>query len=179
MKITGDMFMPYKTLIADGYVKFVTYRFEAIVKALPNQRLSAIKIRAVNRDLEQDWALVRNYVTETVTNGQVVGCTLNVEAVQRMAVKTAQESIDDLVAKLDGKLGDHLVSVDVKRAQGDGFLLLSGELENGSTVVVEQNKILNVSSKGMLYHQWPARIKVNGKPVSEAAFKKLLTAQPG
>lgn len=179
MKITNDLFDPYKTLIADGYVRFITYRFEAIVKALPGQRLSALKIRAVNRNLEQDWVLVRNYVKETVTNGQVVGCTLNVEAVQRMALKTAQESIDDLVAKLDGKLGDHLVSVDVKRAQGDGFLLLSGELENGSTVVVEQNKILNVSSKGVLYHQWPARIKVDGKPVSEAAFKKLLTTQPG
>lgn len=179
MKITDDMFDPYKTLIADGYVKNLTYRFEAIVRALPNQRLSAIKIRAVNRNLEQDWLLVRNYVKETVTNGQVTGYVLNMESVQRMAVKTAQESIEALVAKLDGKLGDHLVSVDVKRAQGDGFLLLLGELADGSRVLVEQNMILNVSSKGTLFHQWPARIKVNGKPVSEAAFKKLLTTQPG
>lgn len=36
-----------------------------------------------------------------------------------------------------------------------------------------QDRIFNVISKGTLYNQWPARIYIDGKRISEAAYKRL------
>lgn len=61
----------------------------------------------------------------------------------------------------------------VKDMSGATFLL-TGEL-NGKKVGIRQSIIINSSVHGKLFNQFPARITVGGKAMSEADYKKEMT----
>lgn len=93
-------------------------------------------------------------------------------ALERRATDYADASVDGFTAKLERKLGD-LTDVELKYVSaGRGEFVITGKLGDRK-VRVEQNVTFNVSPKGTLFNQWPARIYVDGKFTSEAAFKKL------
>lgn len=86
----------------------------------------------------------------------------------------ADQEIAGAVQKLDAKIGD-VTSVRVLEAtDGLAWFTVSAELPDGRLVRVYQTQILNVSSKGKLFNQWPTTMYVNGKKTSEAAYKKTL-----
>lgn len=71
--------------------------------------------------------------------------------------------------KMVSKLGS-LDSVDIKYMQG-GNLILTGN--RGSIEIrIDQQRIFKTSSLGTPFHQWPARIYVNGKFTTEREYKK-------
>lgn len=98
---------------------------------------------------------------------------LNVAAVEKLSARLAEDAIESMILKLISKLGRlekaTLLSVDVNT----GCMQFFGSID-GNNVFLEQARIINCSSKGKLFHQWPARITLNGEKVSEAAFKKLV-----
>ena len=98
---------------------------------------------------------------------------LNVAAVEKLSTRLAEDAIESMILKLIAKLGRleeaTLLSVNVNT----GWMQFSGSVD-GKKVFLEQSRIINCSSKGKLFHQWPARITLEGKKVSEAAFKKLV-----
>jgi len=74
--------------------------------------------------------------------------------------------------KLQSKIGV-LEKVDVSPPSSSGDIVVTGShAEN--TVRVNQHRILNISSQGTLFHQFPALIYVNGKFMSEADYKRLV-----
>jgi hypothetical protein len=88
------------------------------------------------------------------------------------AAAWAKAEVEAAAAKLIAKVGD-LKHVKIVGAPERGSFILVGHHPNYAPVRVEQSRVLNVSSKGKLFNQWPARIYVDNKPVSEAAFKQI------
>jgi hypothetical protein len=70
-----------------------------------------------------------------------------------------------IMAKTEG-----LANVEIAYVSGTGYVI-KGE-KAGRKVSIEQSMIMNVSSRGTLFNQFPARIYVDGKFTSEAKFKK-------
>jgi hypothetical protein len=93
---------------------------------------------------------------------------------EEQLAKSAAHYADAVAAewelKIRGKLGE-MDNATVERMDGCRFFLHGAKA--GKAIRIEQTMILNVSSKGTLFNQFPARIYVNGKFTSEAAFKKM------
>jgi hypothetical protein len=96
--------------------------------------------------------------------------TLNADKVAFMANKLAEAFADDVLAKVNAKVGE-LAEGKAVHVSGADFLITGKK--GDSKVVIEQNQIINVSSKGKLFNQYPARIYVDGKFTSAAKFAKI------
>jgi hypothetical protein len=59
----------------------------------------------------------------------------------------------------------------VRALDGARFRIVG--IKNDRSICIEQDRIVNVSPKGTLFNQFPARIYVNGKFTSAAAYAKL------
>lgn len=94
----------------------------------------------------------------------------DVERIERFAQQNAEDVVEGFVRKLESKLGD-LDTVEMSRTDGARFTL-TGTL-GGRRVRVEQQVVFKASSRGKLYHQFPARIYVDGQFTPEADFKAL------
>lgn len=95
---------------------------------------------------------------------------LSEERLARFAAVLADEMADEVLAKVDAKVGE-LVDAEVIRVRGADFRILGTKKE--SRVMIEQQQILNVSSRGKLFNQFPSRIYVNGKFTPAAKFAKI------
>lgn len=92
-------------------------------------------------------------------------------AVAKAAAEYGEQTIGQMIVKLEGKTGG-LTEVEVA-AISPGALEVTLRGKRGADVVtIEQRKILNMSSHGTLFNQYPALIYVNGKKTSEAAYKR-------
>lgn len=90
--------------------------------------------------------------------------------IERDSLIYAQEQVDAFKFKLNQKLAN-LTDIENLRIDGSNFRFAGSLGEN--KVMVEQTTVLKCSNKGTLFNQWPCRIYVNGKFMSEAAFKKI------
>lgn len=72
--------------------------------------------------------------------------------------------------KTNQKLGDLQSPVLVK--DRDGYVHVKGE-RDGKKVELVQQRIINVSPLGKLFHQFPSRIYLDGKFMTEEAYAKL------
>ena len=88
----------------------------------------------------------------------------------RFANSCAQEMADEVLAKVDSKVGE-LTDAIVHRVGGANFQIAG--IKGDRKVFIEQTQILNVSSKGKLFNQFPSRIYVDGKFTSAANFAKI------
>ena len=89
---------------------------------------------------------------------------------EKAAEAYAVETVDAIVCKVLSKVGE-LEDAELKDVFAGRFVL-TGKRGDRS-VVIRQTRILNVSSKGKLFHQWPSRIMVDGKRMSAKAFGEL------
>jgi hypothetical protein len=116
------------------------------------------------------WSETVRPCTDRSTNRPGAEHTLNADKVALMANKLAEAFADDVLAKVNAKTGELTEGV-ARYVSGANFLITGKKGEN--TVSIEQNQIINVSSKGKLFNQFPARIYVNGKFISAAKFAKI------
>lgn len=93
------------------------------------------------------------------------------DRLQQAGDEYANAVVAEFIGKLAKKLGA-LTEVKVLRANSNGTFVIVGNLADRE-VSIEQQKVCKVSTKGLFFHQWPARIYVDGKFTPEAAFKKL------
>mgnify|MGYP005850691339 CR=1 FL=1 len=98
------------------------------------------------------------------------GVAVNPAQLARLAAAYAQDTLASWAAKIEAKLGD-LDNARLVRGAGADFTL-SGERE-GRRVVIEQQMIVNVSPRGLLFNQYPARIYVDGKFTSAKAYAEM------
>ena len=98
------------------------------------------------------------------------GYTLNPDKV----AKFADRQVTDMLASWEAKLVAKLAELDNAEAvrQHSGVAFIVTGTKAGKPVSIEQSMIVNVSSKGLLFNQFPARIYVAGKFTSEAAYKR-------
>lgn len=80
----------------------------------------------------------------------------------------AEASALELAQKVIAKV-EELTDVEVVRLEGYTFTI-NGK-RNGQQVAIIQNMILNCSSRGILFNQFPAHIYINGKRISENKYK--------
>lgn len=113
-----------------------------------------------------DSKVYENTLRPLLSNGA-----LNPNAVKAAAEKYADMVEESMKDKIMVKAGD-LQNPQVQALNGFTFVI-TGEY-NGQKVSIEQTMILNVSSLGTLFNQFPARIYVDGKFKSEAAYKKMM-----
>lgn len=97
----------------------------------------------------------------------------NPAKIEKFCQEAAESNVQSYVAKLEKKLGDmeDVAIIDVR----DGSFTITGRLGN-SKVVVNQTIVMKFSNRGTPYHQFPARIYVDGKFTPEKNFKKMAAA---
>lgn len=123
-----------------------------------------------SRDVHVFKATVSRFLSSETEAGRVVRYTLNDAKLAAYAAEVATATVEEWAGKIEAKLGD-LDAVIVRNLHANDFLIVG--TRDGRKVTIEQNMILNVSSRGILFNQWPARIYVDGKFVSEAKYRKL------
>lgn len=96
---------------------------------------------------------------------------LSESLLDRFANARAQEMADEVLAKVDSKVGE-LTDVIVHRV-GIGANFQIAGVKGDRKVWIEQTQIINFSSKGKLFNQFPSRIYVDGKFTSAANFAKI------
>jgi len=116
--------------------------------------------------IEREKSTSGNYISDP----KVLG--LDEARLEKFSTEHAEGQIASFTMKLNKKLVDltdvKLTSIDCGRFE----FTISGKLGDRK-VFVEQQVVFKVSNKGTPFCQWPARIYVDGKFTSEAAFKKL------
>lgn len=136
------------------------------------------------RGISNDWTFARVWTgtlsAVATTNGaRVVDdlvWSLDESRLAAFVTKWADDEIEAAVAKLDAKIAG-VVDVEVVSASGGAaWFVVVGKLADGRAVRVEQDQIVNVSKLGKLFNQWPARIYLDGKKTSEAAFARMVRA---
>jgi hypothetical protein len=145
-----------------SYTALVTDRFNRMVAQLG----------ADLKNVYNDWTWARTF-RETIApncrrdeSGQYK---LNPVLLAAVAEAYAGMTVANWEAKIQAKMGE-LDAAAVHHISGHTFRITGAR--GADSISIEQNMILNVSPKGKLFNQWPARIYVNGKFTSEAKFKK-------
>lgn len=87
-----------------------------------------------------------------------------------IARRHAEAAADEVIAKVTAKVGE-LKNGELAYLGGASFRINGNK--GAHKVLIEQSQIINVSSKGHLFNQWPARIYVDGKLTAAAAFGKI------
>jgi hypothetical protein len=108
--------------------------------------------------------------TERLGNKLTDPIVLNDERVDRFSLKQAELFAEDLIAKINNKAGE-LTNGKAIRVSGANFVITGKK--GDKQVTIEQNQIINVSVKGKLFNQYPARIYVDGKFTSASKFSKM------
>lgn len=171
----------------DALIPSIAENFESVVASLLTDILTKHgsetrgKISALFNYRGHDAAVWRQFRTYTdVVDAQGNKSTkvraegdkyvINYDRLKNAAVKYAQFQVEKFKYKLAKKLED-LENISNLKINGSKFSF-DATLDEYN-VRVEQTTVLKSSSKGKLFNQWPCRIYVDGKFISEAKFKKL------
>ena len=117
------------------------------------------------------WSLTVRPCTKRLGDRMSDEIVLCEDKMNKYAQEQAELFADELIAKVNVKAGE-LTDSKVLRVSGANFRITGG-MKGDKKVMIEQNQIINVSVKGKLFNQFPARIYVDGKFYSAAAFKKI------
>lgn len=91
---------------------------------------------------------------------------------QEKAQKHAQASVDQWKHKIISKL-ENIDNIDVAKLDGVCGFYITGD-RDGRSIEINQRMIINCRySTGTVFNQFPSRIYVDGKSVSENKYKKL------
>lgn len=142
---------------------------ERMVKRWGDDPSSSIPNDKLHAHARQAWRELR-----AVSYRSPQGWVVNQAAAERLAAAEATATMDELFTKLTGKVGElHGV-----KAWGSGHeqFTIRGTMADGRTVQISQRMIVNTSSLGKVFNQFPARIYVDGQQVSERQYQRALDA---
>jgi len=160
----------YRPVLEAQYIRTVTNVYERMRKDL------GINLDNVYNDAR--WcrtfnSMVRNNVTALQYEAGAPKRVIKEKALDTAKLSTnasnySAEIVEAWASKIVSKLGS-LDYVQVRRLDGCSFCI-TGEVR-GHSVVLNQQIIINVSNRGTLFNQFPSRIYVDGKFMSEADYK--------
>lgn len=165
--------------IAEDYKRFVTFLFEKYVSQFgvglekiynSNQYRTFRMVVAPNTTCAQVAPAKFDAATATYTPA-AHAYTLNSAKLEENAAKYAKAQVAAWENKIQAKMGElEAAEVNYFDANG-GYFTITG-VRAGKKVAINQTRILKSSCRGLLFHQFPARIYVEGKFMSEAAYKR-------
>lgn len=112
---------------------------------------------------------IRNFTTFNRTKDSTT-VIINFEKLEVEAIKYADYTIAEWIVKIKSKVG-LLESATIENMNNCTFKI-SGN-KNDSKVEIIQDMIINYSKYNKPFNQFPARIYINNKAISEAKFKKI------
>jgi hypothetical protein len=156
----ADALAAHKPALAQYYAARVERRFANLV-----QRFGSGLRGVYSSDAATLWQSIAGLARRV--NGVVV---LDAERVAAAAAEFADATVAAWEGKIQSKLGE-LEEASVSHLDGYRFLICG--LKAGRKVRIEQDMILNFSSKGTPFNQFPARIYVDGKFTPAAKYAAL------
>jgi hypothetical protein len=164
--------------IAEEYKEWVTKvffsmtaRFGADLKQLHNSREGRTFSCVVARNVDHLEVEKQSFNEVTkVYRPQQFAYFLNPTRLEKNAAEYAQAQVDAWRTKIAAKMGE-LESAKVEWFSQSGQFTITG-VRGGKQVAIHQTRIMKTSSRGLLFHQFPARIYLDGKFTSEAAYKR-------
>lgn len=154
----------FKPAIAEQYARLVRGTFGRISE----------RFGPTLRGVSSDWTYARAYrslVSAHVSTDRASGVvTLDEVKLSNGAARYADAVVIEWAGKIVEKIGA-LDEAEVRSLDGARFEIVGTVA--GRRVRIEQSMIVNVSPKGTPFNQFPARIYVDGKHTSAAAYKKL------
>ena len=140
------------------FARFAKRQIERLVERFGPQ------LRGIaNSDLYRAYAAIAPYYDRST--GEV-----NEARIEEGAREYARATAEAWADKIEGKLGE-LDEAEVKAMGGCAFRIAG--MKGGRRVLIEQDMIVNVSPKGTLFNQFPARIYVDGKFTPAAKYAAL------
>lgn len=163
----------YKPIIAADYAARVTHLFSRMVADL------GPCLKGISNSWT--WAKVFNGTISPVVTWEggsrihnTASASIDAERLAKVADTYAAQAIMNWADKIDAKMGE-LDDAIVENMDGVAFRITGSR--TGRKVVIEQQMIVNVSSQGTPFNQFPSRIYVNDKFHSEAAYKRLFAKE--
>ncbi len=169
------LFETVRTALQEDYAASVQSQLDRLIHLFGKTRGHVSKARRCRRNFGAFKAIAPFLDSQghrSFTDIQRLDARLDHAKVAKAADRFASDTIDAIVAKVLSKVGD-LDEAFTLRLQGAGGFEVFG-MVGGSTVLITQKRILNVSSKGKLFNQWPALIYVDGTKVSQKAFAEMI-----
>jgi hypothetical protein len=156
------IFESHKPELADRFKRNVHCTLGQIAEALGPE------LNGVFNDW--NWAKAYNNVVHPFIVGKhAEEKTINEVKLEAAASKYADMVVENWKKKITEKIG----MLDEGRVHHlDGCRFCITGTKAGQKVLINQDMIINVSGKGTLFNQFPARIHLNGKSISAAKFKK-------
>lgn len=159
----------YKPRIAASYTTTIERHFAYMVEKLGPTLKGVYNSAQFARMFRGTIAAVCNCTQADIFAPLVY--TLDPAKLAAAATRYAEAVTAELRGKIIGKLGE-LESAEVVRMGADCTFTIRGT-RGGHEIAILQQSILKVSSKGVLFNQWPARIYVDGKFTPEAKYKAM------
>lgn len=152
----------FKPNLIDVYKTQVTAIYNDIVKKLGPQL----------ENVYNDWTYARTFRGMVAPNITTVDKVKTLD--QDKLVKNAIQFADDVVVRWHSKIVGKLENItDITYTRIDALSFSIVGKRDGHRVAINQQVILKMSSKGTLFNQFPARIFVDGKFMSEAKYKQM------
>lgn len=157
--------------LAARYATMYRGMFDHMVSVLGPELKGVVNSWQFARQYSQIRDIIEYVITEGRSSMQMGGPKrLNEALLAKKSDQQAHFAIEKWIGKINQKLGD-LNDVSVNRFGGCEFVIFGSR--NGKAIKIEQSIIVKSSSKGALFNQFPARIYVDGKFTSEAAYKAM------
>lgn len=173
--VIADALDAHRSALAERYASMVRRAFTAMVNKL-GPRLHHIT---------NDYTYARNFRLLVAPNVRQEGKRVEFGCVVDHGVYVIDEGrltanadvyASDVAHEWAGKIAAKLGQLDEASVESLGNLtfLIKGS-RGGRRITIEQTVVLKASPRGKLFNQFPARIYVDGKFTSEAAYRRMFT----
>lgn len=162
-----DAFKDAQGILEEQYKRQIIFHFERMKADLGDT------LKGVSNSWKYA-VLFREVVQRNVNRSENGVYTLDDTKLQENARKYAVITIEDAARKIVSKVGE---LTDMKgntvHTAGLGIVFSARGKRGQDEVCIDQSMIINVSRRGKVFNQWPARIYLNGKLISEKNYKNL------
>jgi hypothetical protein len=173
-KVLMDVLDKYKPAIATRYSSMIESQFKRMVDQF-GPTLRGVYNSSSAKFYRETISNVLERQTGTYRMSELPPQKIDAVRLKKAADSYADETISSWKDKIQNKLGE-LDNGEVKHLDGYRFNITGNR--GGKNIRIEQDMIINVSSKGTLFNQFPARIYVDGKFISEAKYKEMISTLP-
>ena len=166
-----EAFAPFAADVEADYIAQVT---REVSRLLQQYGRSVTKLSSQWGHDGGTYRALQTYIADLYPRrGSEVEPSLDVARLQKLAAQYAADTVAAFVYKLAKKLGD-VSGVEVRHADTVGEYIV-GATRNGKRVTVQQQRVFKFSNKGTPFHQWPARIYVDGNFTPAAAYEAAIS----
>lgn len=162
----------HKPDIETRYKNLIRFQFDSLVRQF-GPHLKGIYNSGMYRAFKNiSPFLIQKKSPESTIFNSVDTWEVNEMELDKEAPKYADIVIRECLEKLNQKLGE-LEHATCEMFSGFQSFRITGQ-KKGHRVDIEQHMIINVSKNGVVFNQFPSRIRVDGKSYSEAKYKDFV-----